>query len=100
METINKPEMTMLATGESFKVFQVIGMAGMAMPLHHSTGEAVVIVSEGSAVLKIEEREHLLQEGSAFIIPAKQNHSLRLNTRFKALVVMSQDSNIEFIQLS
>jgi quercetin dioxygenase-like cupin family protein len=97
METINKPEMAQLTTGESFKIFQVRGMAGMGMPLHHSTGEAVVIVSEGSAVLKIGEKEHLLQEGGAFIIPAKQNHSLRLNTRFKALVVMSRESNIEFV---
>ena len=89
--------MAKLTTGESFKVFQVTGMAGMGMPLHHSTKEAVVIVLKGSALLNIEEKEHLLQEGDTFIIPAKQNHTLTLNTRFKALVVMSPDSNIEFV---
>jgi quercetin dioxygenase-like cupin family protein len=97
METSNKPELVKLTTGESFKVLQVTGQEGMLMPLHHSTREAVVIVLEGSALLKIEEKEHLLQKGGAFIIPANQNHSLTLNTRFKALVVMSQDSNIEFV---
>jgi quercetin dioxygenase-like cupin family protein len=97
METINKPETAKLTSGESFRVLQVTGWEGMLMPLHHSTGEAVVIVLEGSAVLKIDENEHLLQEGGAFIIPANQNHSLTLHARFKALVAMSKDSNIEFV---
>jgi quercetin dioxygenase-like cupin family protein len=97
MGTINKPEMAKLTSGESFKVLQVTGQEGMLMPLHHSTSEAVVIVLEGSAVLIIDENEHLLQEGGAFIIPANQNHCLTLHSRFKALVVMSQESNIEFV---
>jgi quercetin dioxygenase-like cupin family protein len=97
MEKLNKPELVKLSTGESLKVLQVTGQEGMLMPLHHSTGEAVVIVLEGSAVLKIDENEHLLQEGGAFIIPANQNHSLTLHAKFKALVVMPRDSNIEFV---
>jgi len=97
MKTSNKPELVTLKTGESFKVLQVTGQAGMSMPLHYSTKEAIVIVKEGNALLKIDEKEHLLQEGDAFIIPARQNHSLSLKTEFKALVVMSLDSIIEFV---
>jgi len=97
MKTIIKPELVSLKTGALFKVLKVTGQSGMQMPLHYSTKEAVLIVQEGSALLKIDEKEHLLQTGSSFIIPARQNHSLSLKTEFKALVVMSNDSNIEFV---
>ena len=69
----------------------------MQMPLHYSTKEAVVIVQEGNALLKIDEKDHLLQAGSVFIILARQNHNLSLKADFKALVIMSQDSSIEFV---
>ena len=69
MNTQNIPKLITLKTGESFKVYQVTGHAGMKMPLHYSTKEAVVIVQEGFAQLKIDEIKHMLQEGSTFIIP-------------------------------
>jgi len=97
MKTINMPELVTLEKGALFKVLQVTGQGGMQMPLHYSTKEAVVIVLEGSAQLKIDEKEHLLQAGGNFIIPARQNHSLSLKTGFKALVIMPLDSNIEFV---
>ncbi len=98
MNTQNIPKLVSLKTGESLKVYQVTGLAGMKMPLHYSTKEAVIIVQEGSAQLKIDEIEHLLQEGSTFIISAHQNHTLCVKEKFKALIIMSQDSNIEFVQ--
>src|SRR5674476_166477 len=98
MNTQNIPKLVTLKTGESFKVYLVTGHAGMKMPLHYSTKEAVVIIQEGFAQLKIDEIKHMLQEGSTFIIPAHQNHTLSVKAKFKALVIMSQDSNIEFVQ--
>ena len=52
MNTQNIPKLVTLKTGESFKVYQVTGHAGMKMPLHYSTKEAVVIVQEGFAQLQ------------------------------------------------
>jgi quercetin dioxygenase-like cupin family protein len=98
METSNKPELVLLKTGASFKVLKVTGQSGTQMPLHYSTKEAVLIVHEGSALLQIEEKEHLLQAGDSFIIPARQSHYLSLKSEFKALVIMSLDSNIEFVK--
>jgi len=98
MKTLNKPELVSLKTGASFKVLKVTGHTGMQMPLHYSTKEAVLIVQEGSALLKIEEKEHLVQAGDSFIIPASQSHYLSLKSEFKALVIMSLDSNIEFVK--
>jgi quercetin dioxygenase-like cupin family protein len=98
MKTTDKPEIVSLKTGALFKVLKVTGQSGMQMPLHYSTKEAVLIVQEGSALLKIEEKEHLLQAGDCFIIPARQSHCLSLKSEFKALVIMSLDSNIEFVK--
>jgi quercetin dioxygenase-like cupin family protein len=98
METSNKPGLVRLASGESFKILEVTGQAGMQMPLHYSTKEAVLIVQEGIAILKMDEKEHVLKAGDAFIIPALQNHGLLLKTDFKSLVLMSLDSNIEFVK--
>ena len=97
MKTINKPELVTLATGASIKVLKVTGQSGMQMPLHYGTEEAVFIVQEGSALLNIDEKEHLLQAGDSFIIPARQNHNLSLKKNFKALVIMPLNSNIEFV---
>ncbi len=96
METLNKPDLALMKKGESIKVFKVTGQAGMMMPLHHSTKEAVVIVQEGRALLKMGEKQLLLQEGEVFVIPAAQNHSLSVETGLKAFVVMAVDSSIEF----
>jgi len=98
MKTINKPELVTLATGALFKVLKVTGQSVMQMPLHYSTKEAVLIVLEGIALLKIDEKEHLLQAGDSFIIPARQNHNLSLKSDIKALVIMPLDSNIEFVK--
>jgi quercetin dioxygenase-like cupin family protein len=98
MNSQNIPKLVTLRTGESFKVYQVTGHAGMKMPLHYSTKEAVVIIQEGFAQLKINDIKHILQEGGTFIIPAHQNYTLSLKTKFKALGIMSLDSNIEFVQ--
>lgn len=98
MKTVSKPELTRLRTGETNKVLQVTGGAGNSMPLHRSTREAMVIVLEGNAVLTLDEKENLLEQGSSFIIPAGRNHTLAIKTNFKALVVMANDSEIEFVK--
>jgi len=98
MNTQKIPKLATFKSGESLKVYQVTGHAGMKMPLHYSTKEAVAIVQEGFAQLKIDEIKHILLEGSSVIIPAHQNHSLSVKAKFKALIILSQDSNIEFLQ--
>jgi len=98
MDTQNIPKLATLKSGESLKVYQVTGHADMKMPLHYSAKEAVAIVQEDSAQLKIDEIKHILLEGSSVIIPAHQNPTLSVKAKFKALIIMSQDSNIEFVQ--
>jgi quercetin dioxygenase-like cupin family protein len=98
MKTSGLPEMIPLKNGESLKIFQINAKARMKMPLHHSTKEAVVVIQEGQALLKINNEKHLLQKDSTFIIPAQQNHTLSVKTKFKALLIMAEDSKIEFME--
>lgn len=97
MEVMNKPELTLLAKGDSMKTIQVEGLAGMIMPPHHSTKEAVVIVLEGQALLQMPESNHILKQGSFFIIPAGKEHNLRIQKNFKAIAIMAIDSKLNFI---
>lgn len=97
MDVIHKPQLTHLKIGTSFKTMQVTGQAGALMPPHHSTGEAIIIVQEGRALLKMPDSEHILEKGSCFIIPAGKEHSLQIVKDFKAVAVMAVDSEINFI---
>ncbi len=97
MEVINKPELTTLEIGDSIKTLQVKGLAGMTMPPHLSTKEAVIVVQEGQALLKMPEGGHLLKKGSTFIIPAGKEHALTIQKDFKAVAIMAVDSEINFI---
>ena len=63
MKKSNKPKLVSLKTGSSVKVIQVNGQANISMPFDFSTKGAVVIVVEGSALLKIDEKEHWLEKG-------------------------------------
>lgn len=98
MNTQDIPRLTTIKTGASFKVHEVTGKAGMAMPMHFSTQEAVVIVQEGSAILNIDELKIRLKRNNSYIIPAEKEHSLMLETEFKSLVIMGLDSDIEFVK--
>lgn len=94
--TLNKPIMTPLETGDSFKTFEITAKAGMEMPNHHSTKEAVVTVQSGRAILKMPSENHVLNAGSSFIIPAGIEHTLSVEQDFRAIAVMALESEIEF----
>ena len=96
METKNKPEMTPLKSGENFKTLNITAKAGMTMPMHHSTKEAVIVVLKGEAILSMPDHNHKLSEGDTFIIPKMVSHSLKVNADFHAIAIMEVSSAIEF----
>ena len=96
MKNTNTPDLVLLKQGAFFKVLRVNGKAGMTMPEHYSSQEAVIIAQRGSAVLKLEGKEYLLQKDEPFIIPAGKIHSLNLKEEFQAIVIMPLDSEIKF----
>lgn len=96
MEASHTPELNLLHTGATFKTLKVTALKGAVMPLHHATSEAVLIVQEGEAVLKMNGEKHILDKNASIIIPAFENHSLEIISDFNALVVMAVDSDIQF----
>lgn len=89
METTNKPNIALLQKGEAFKVIKITGVAGMALPEHHSTQEVLVTVQKGSASLTMNGNEHLLTAGEVIIIPASLKHDLVLKDEFEGLLIVS-----------
>ena len=96
MEAITQPTLHPLKTGEALQLLEASGKAGMKVPSHHSTKEAVIVVRKGTASLEFKDDQHLLHEGDSFFIPAGKVHSLSLKSNFKALVIMPVDSSIKF----
>jgi quercetin dioxygenase-like cupin family protein len=91
------PELKVSKRGKSYKVFEVTGDEGALMPPHLSTKEAVVIVQEGEAELSIENSNSYFTKNDVFIIPAGTVHSLSIKKKFKSIVIMQLDSEIEFV---
>ena len=99
MKPANLPEMILLKKGEFLKLLQVNAKACMKMPLHYSTNEAVLIVSKEKAVLSVNRKKYLLQEGNTIAIPAQQNHTLAIKSRPIALIIVPSDSEIKFTEV-
>ncbi|MEO8231785.1 MAG: cupin [Ignavibacteriota bacterium] len=98
IEKQNRPQLIPLTKGEQYKAYQVTGEAGMIMPQHISTKEAVVIIQEGAADLKINNSINHLEMNDVFVIPAGVRHSLAIKDRFKSIVIMENDSEIKFVK--
>lgn len=99
MKSQDNPEVKPLNSGNTFKVLQVTGRAGMKMPEHVSTGEAVVIVQKGSATIKMNGIDHVLQLNESFIVPAGIEHELSITEEFQAVVIMKVESEIKFTNI-
>lgn len=97
MDVLHKPELKKLAMGNTFKVLKVEGLKGMKMPAHHSTLEAVIVVQQGEALLKMPDGEYILRAGDCFIVPAKKEHTLTITQDLEALAIMGITSEINFI---
>ena len=97
MKIIDTPQIAILHSGNSAKVLQVTGNEGMDMPEHFCTKEAVIIIQKGSAILKMNGIEYSLIRDQSFIIPGGTTHMLSIKESFQAIVIMSIDSEIKFV---
>ena len=91
------PDLRITKKGKTYKVFEVSSEEPAVMPPHLSTKEAIVIVQDGEAALMINNENNYLIKNDVFIIPAAAEHSLLIKDKFKAIVIMELDSEIEFV---
>jgi quercetin dioxygenase-like cupin family protein len=90
------PKLKLLDMGESFQTIQMHGLAGMVIPFQRNTKETAITVLEGLALLQLPDTDHFLRKGSSFLVPAGIPHSLNIIEDFKAITVMTVDSEIQF----
>jgi quercetin dioxygenase-like cupin family protein len=55
---------------------------------HTTPYDALVIILEGTAEIKVAEKIHILNEGMSIMMPANTPHSLKAMERFKMLLAM------------
>lgn len=96
MKTAELPHLTVYQTGKTFKVLHVTGSGGMSMPEHFCTGEAVLVVQRGSAVLRMKGEEFPLKQHDAMVIPKDERHALVIDEDFQSHVIMGVDAEIKF----
>ena len=94
---LKNPNLKISKTGKTFKIFEVTGDSDCVMPPHLSTKEAVLVVQEGDTMIEIEGRINYLTQNDVFVIPAGAVHTLSIKNKFKTIVIMELDSQIEFV---
>jgi quercetin dioxygenase-like cupin family protein len=55
---------------------------------HTSSYEALIIIIEGKAQIRISDEEFFLKEGETIMLPANKPHSLKAAAKLKMLLVM------------
>ena len=55
---------------------------------HTSTGDAMALVLEGTALVTISGQPHTVQAGEVIVMPAGQPHAVRAQERFKMLLTV------------
>lgn len=98
MTKVTKPNVKLLAKGKKFNAKQMQAAAGEILPEHIASIESVVVVTEGECILAIEDRDHVLKLGDAFVVPPKIKHQIRAVKDFKAVHVMTNDITFEFFE--
>lgn len=96
MEKVTKPKVQMLASGKKLMAKQMRADAGEIMPAHVASVESILLVQEGECILQINDKDHVLKQGDAFVVPPEIKHQIRVNKDFKAVHFMPVEIEFEF----
>lgn len=92
------PDVTVLATGTDFVAKQMRAGAGETMPSHHASMESVLFVYDGECILELGNREVVLRQGEATVIPKLVRHQIKAVTDYKGIHFMPKDIKFEFFK--
>ncbi|MHC2993538.1 hypothetical protein OB13_18855 [Pontibacter sp. HJ8] len=90
-------EMKEIHANASYKVLTVSLAKGEEMPRHYATSDACLVIREGKGMLKLQEREVVLEAGATLVIPANEPHSLQIQENFAATVILAAGAQINFL---
>ncbi|MBU1076048.1 MAG: cupin domain-containing protein, partial [Spirochaetes bacterium] len=64
---------------------------GQGLSEHTAPFDATVIITEGEAEIRIDQKIHTVKEGEMIIMPANIPHALNAGKRFKMILVMIKE---------
>lgn len=86
-----------LKEDNAVKIVQVAYAAGTNMRRHIATCDAYLIAEEGNALLIYADERIEVNQGNFAMIPANEEHLLKVIQDFKGFIVLKQDGVITFI---
>lgn len=90
-------KMKQLFSNSHYKVLEVSLNKGDSMPLHKATSDAFIIVKKGAGKIIFVDRETQLTQGTTQLIPANEQHQLKINDDFNACIILAFQAEIKFI---
>ena len=90
-------EMKQLFSNSHYKVLEVSLNNGDTMPLHKATSDAFIIVKKGTGKIIFVDREIQLIQGTTQLIPANEQHQLKINDDFNACIILASHAEINFV---
>lgn len=95
MATQDDLKLKLLGDSGELKLFQATSKSQSILSNHTTSGDAVVIVEEGSGVLLMNGEKKHLKKGDFVIIHKGEEHSLEVDADFRAKIAMSNNAEIE-----
>ena len=96
MEKVTKPTVKTLTTGNKLIAKQMQGNAGELLPAHLASEESILFVQEGECILNINDKDHVLKQGDAIVVPPEIKHQIRVIKDFKAVHFMPNEIKFKF----
>ena len=96
MEKITKPKVKTLASGNKLIAKQMQANAGELLPAHLASLESILLIQEGECILKMNDKDHILKQGDAFVVPPEIRHQIKVIKDFKAVHFMPNEIKFEY----
>jgi quercetin dioxygenase-like cupin family protein len=62
--------------------------AGQELSEHTTPADALVVLTEGRGLFRIEDTSYVLEAGDTLLLPANRPHAVKADERFKMLLIM------------
>lgn len=96
MESVGRPQVTPLEQGGQLETRQMAASAGISWPRHRASTESVLVVTQGSLIVKFPDTERAAGTGDSVVIPPDVWHEVVADPEFTAIHVMPKDIRFTF----
>lgn len=91
-------KVTPLNSGSVYTTKRMEGASGQPFPGHTASVESVLVVTHGRCILKFRDKDHWVEAGESFVVPADQWHQVVADPEFKAVHVMPHEIQFHFAE--